>query len=103
MLDLSNFKSNNFIQDLNYMFSGCDNLIKVDLGNLEMGKETNLEYMFEGCLNLNDIDMGKFDFNKVKNTEGIFKGIPEEGSIVCNKSFKNKIIRLLPGGWEKVI
>ena len=103
MLDLSNFKNNNYIKDLNYMFCGCENLIKIDLGNFKNEKEINLEHIFDGCKNLSNIDMAKFDFNKVKNIEGIFRGVPDEGSIVCNKSFKDKLVGVLPGGWEKVI
>ena len=102
MLDLSNFTTNNFIKDLNYMFYGCNNLIRIDLSNLEGEQIINIGHMFEGCENLNNIDMGKFNFSKIQKSEGIFKGIPEEGSIVCNKNFKNDLLGLIPGSWEKV-
>ena len=105
MLDLSNFNSNEFINDLSYMFYNCQNLISVDLTNFIGDKVNNFEHMFDGCENLNNVNMSKFnwDINNKLKVKNIFKGIPNEGSFVCNKKSANNLTGLLPGGWEKVV
>ena len=37
------------------------------------------------------------------NYEEIFKDIPEQGSIIYNKTFSDELIKLVPGAWEKIV
>ena len=84
--------------EIKYSISKITNLCNFNLTGLK-----NIENIFDGCENLNDIDMGKLEINQDVNFEGSFNGVPDEGCIVCNKSFVKEGGGMVPGGWEKVL
>ena len=101
MLDLSNFGENSST-DVEYMFSGCSSLIQVDLGSFNSKNINNASHMFDGCEKLANVDLSKFDMTKADNYEGMFNELPEEGSIIYNETFNEEVVKLVPGGWEKI-
>jgi surface protein len=66
---------------MEYMFTNCKSLNKIDLSSFYTPELINMNYLFSGCTSLNVIDVSYLDTNKVKNPEDIFKELPAEGTI----------------------
>lgn len=54
------------------MFSGCANLVNVDLSNFDTSQVTNMDDMFAGCYSLTDIDLDNFNTGKVTSMRNMF-------------------------------
>lgn len=70
-LDIGNLKTTN-VTDMNYMFYGCGKLTSLDLSNFETSNVTNMSYMFSYCKNLKMLDIRNFTFDKVTSYSGMF-------------------------------
>ena len=80
-----NFKNNgkyivkysfeNYITNINYIFSKCEFLVKVDLSNFNTSNVVNMSFMFSECNELKEIKgINKLITNNVINMSAMFKG-----------------------------
>lgn len=58
-LDLSKFVTNQ-VTNMNYMFSGCRNLLYLNLNNFETSKVINMIEMFYNCKSLKFLNLLSF-------------------------------------------
>lgn len=58
--------------NLNYWFSGCTNLISIDLSELDTSNVTTMNGMFINCSQLADIDVSNFNTSKVTDMAQLF-------------------------------
>ena len=65
-------KINTRIKDCSHMFSGCKNIINIDLSSFNSKDITNMSFMFYDCVNLEKIDLSSFDTKNVTNMESMF-------------------------------
>ena len=49
------------IENMCYMFAGCQNLIDLDLYNLKTSNTTNMQAMFKNCTSLTELNLDNFD------------------------------------------
>lgn len=56
------------------MFSGCSNMISVDLSELNTSYVTDMSFMFVGCSSLRNVDISGFDISNVSNMGYMFYG-----------------------------
>lgn len=56
------------------MFSGCSNMISVDLSKLDTSYVTDMSFMFNGCSSLKSVDISGFDISNVSNMGFMFDG-----------------------------
>ena len=66
---------NNSITSTNSMFSGCDDIIEMDLSHFDTSNVENMVYMFRGCSSLTSLDLSNFNTSSVKRMNNIFKFI----------------------------
>ena len=69
------------IQNLSYLFRGCQNIISIDLSSFDTSECTNMKYMFGKCFILKEINLSNLNtsnvidmsymFNKCKKLENI--------------------------------
>jgi len=59
---------------MDHMFSGCSDLISLDLTNYKTSSALNIQYMFSGCSSLTTLDITSFDTNSVIYMGGLFYG-----------------------------
>ena len=69
------------IQNLSYLFRGCQNIISIDLSSFDTSECTNMKYMFSKCFLLKEINLSNLNtsnvidmsymFNKCKKLENI--------------------------------
>ena len=88
-LDLSNFNTS-IVLYMNNMFSYCLELTSLDLSNFNTSKTNNMGYMFSDCLNLEYINLINFNENKSLNCLSMFDNIPNN-IIICINENKTKI------------
>ena len=71
-LDVTNFNTENVI-DMSEMFSWCTNLTTLlGVTNFNTQNVTNMSYMFSECSKLNTLDVRKFDTKNVTNMSYMF-------------------------------
>lgn len=70
-IDLSQFDSS-MVTDMSYMFDGCSSLLSLDLRNLIMSSVVNLNSMFHSCKSLQEVDLSNKDFSSAKTMAGMF-------------------------------
>ena len=59
----------------NYLFYGCDNLVKIDISDWDTSSVTNMKAMFAWCQKLQSLDdLETLDTSNVKNMSGMFQG-----------------------------
>ena len=59
----------------NYMFDGCDNLVKIDISDWDTSSVTNMKAMFAWCQKLQSLDdFETLDTSNVKNMSRMFQG-----------------------------
>lgn len=59
----------------NYLFYGCDNLVKIDISDWDTSNVTNMEAMFAWCQKLQSLDdLETLDTSNVKNMSRMFQG-----------------------------
>ena len=67
-----NFKFKKLLHNMSFMFSGCSDLISIDLSQVNTSKVNNMSYMFKECEKLVSIDFTSFNTSKVINMKGMF-------------------------------
>ena len=72
-MDLSHFDTSNVI-DMRYMFRGCSSLTSLDLSNFNTSSVTTMEWMFSGCSSLTSLDLSNFNTSSVTNMFRMFYG-----------------------------
>ena len=80
------------LKNINYMFSKCNRLTKIDFSNFNSEKISNIIYLFSDCQSLIDIDLSNFNTKEITNMSNIF---------VCCLSLTN--LNLSTFNTEKVI
>ena len=71
-IDFSHLDSS-LISDMNFLFSGCSSLQKLDLNNFIINSETSIENIFSGCDNLKYLDISGFNINSYDILNGLNK------------------------------
>ena len=61
------------VTNMSGMFSGCDCVSTLNLGNLDVSNVTDMGSLFSGCYKLSDLDVSNWNTNKVTNMQGMFK------------------------------
>ena len=59
--------------DASYLFSGCENMVSLDVRGLDTSNVTDMRWMFEGCSSLTNLDVSTFDTSNVTNMWWMFK------------------------------
>ena len=62
----------NYLIDCSYMFSGCENLIKIDLTNFNTKYVAKMNWMFYGCINVEYINLFNFKTENVNDMSFMF-------------------------------
>ena len=70
-INLSNFNTQN-VTDMSFMFEECNNLKIIDLSNLNTENVTNISSMFSFCKSLTNINLSNFNTQKVSNMNSMF-------------------------------
>ena len=71
-VNLSNLNTSN-VKSMEKMFQNCSNLKEVDLSNLNNENLISMSYMFSGCTNLEKINFSNFTTNKVRTMDHTFQ------------------------------
>ena len=64
----------NYLTKTNYMFSGCSNLINIDLSNFNTKNVISMSNMFSWCKSLTKLNLSKFNTQNVINMSKMFSG-----------------------------
>ena len=67
------------------MFSGCKNLVELDLSNFGTNSVVTMEEMFSNCINLEYINFIKYNEPDDLNISNILEEVPENLVICINK------------------
>lgn len=59
------------ITDTSYMFSGCEELRRVNTKDWDTGNVTDMSYMFENCESLNRLEIEGWDTGSLENMSGL--------------------------------
>ena len=62
------------IKDCSKMFSGCENLINIDLTSFDTSIVTDMSEMFRACSNLTNLDLSSFNTLNVTDMNKMFNG-----------------------------
>ena len=61
------------VKDMTRMFSGCSELISLDLSSFDTSNVMSMEEMFADCTKLTDLDISRFNTSQVVNMGWMFK------------------------------
>jgi len=62
------------VDDMQYLFEDCNNLVEVDLHYLDTSNIDNFSYMFNQCKKLQKVDISTFNSEKVFELHAMFQG-----------------------------
>ena len=65
-------KFNTILTDCTFMFSGCYNLINIDLSSFDTKNVSDMKFMFYNSYNLKNINLSSFNTQNVKNMKSMF-------------------------------
>ena len=88
-------KINACIKDCSHMFSGCKNIINIDLSSFNSKDITNMSFMFYDCVNLEKIDLSSFDTKNVTNMESMFDNCNNIESIDLSSFDTKNVINMM--------
>ena len=71
-IDLSNFNTS-IVKYMNSMFRGCSSLISLNLSNFVTSKVTNMNWMFRECSSLTSLNLSNFDTSELKIMNNMFR------------------------------
>ena len=77
---------NESITSLDFLFEGCQDLVKVDLSDLNSTNLTSMIYTFAGCSSLETVNLTNFNTSEVQQMEFFFSGCTNLQNI---KGFEN--------------
>lgn len=72
-VDLSGFNTSN-VTDMSYMFNGCSSLTALNLSNFNTSNVTFMHNMFDGCSSLTTLNLSGFKTSNVTRMDGMFDG-----------------------------
>ena len=75
------------IQNLSYLFRGCDNIISIDLSSFDTSECTNMKYMFGKCFILKEINLSNLNTSNVIDMSYMFNGCKKLENIEFPNSF----------------
>lgn len=82
------------IIDMQFMFSNCNNLTKLDVSKLNTCHVTDMGYMFSFCYRLQVLDLSNFDITNVKNVSYMFSCCISLTSLIFPNCDKNTIANM---------
>ena len=85
------FKFKKLLHNMSFMFSGCFNLISIDLSAVNTSKVNNMSYMFRGCDKLSFANFNSFNTSKVVNMKGMFYSCKSLKSLDLTSFKTNKV------------
>ena len=85
------FKFKKLMNNTSFMFSGCEDLISIDLSSFNSSKVTNMSYMFRDCNNLTTANFNSFNTSKVENMQGMFQSCKSLKSLDLSSFKTNKV------------
>jgi surface protein len=85
------FNNFNLCKNMNYMFSGCSTLEKIDFSKFETNNVTEMIGTFLNCSSLQSLDLSSFDTSSVNNMEYMFSGCSSLQSLDLS-SFDTKLV-----------
>ena len=75
------------IQNLSYLFRGCQNIISIDLSSFDTSECTNMKYMFGKCFLLKEINLSNLNTSNVIDMSYMFNGCKKLENIEFPNSF----------------
>ena len=69
---LIKLKFNTFIKDCSFIFSKCQNIVKLDLSSFDISSVTDMNNMLSYCNNIANLDLSSFDTKNVTNMKYMF-------------------------------
>lgn len=70
--------TNDEINNMSYMFHGCQSLEDVDLSELNTSNVTDMSGMFDGRQALMNLNISNFDFTNVTSYSNMFDNVPTD-------------------------
>ena len=86
-----NFNVTGYCYNIEYIFSGCSSLKKINFIKINTSKAKNMERMFNGCKNLESLDLHNLDTTYVTNMEEMFKECNSIKEIKFNENSNYKL------------
>lgn len=84
------------ITNMGYMFCCCSELVSLDLSSFNTSNVTNTSFMFAACLKLTYLDISSFNTSNVTQLEGMFALCEPLKKIIfgknCDERIKNKFM-----------
>ena len=75
------------IQNLSYLFRGCENIVSIDLSSFDTSECTNMKYMFGKCFFLKEINLSNLNTSNVIDMSYMFNGCKNLKNIEFPNSF----------------
>jgi len=90
-LIMAKFKFKKLIHNASFMFSGCRDLISINLSSFNTSKVTNMSFMFRECESLISANFNSFNTSKVTNMKGMFHSCKLLESLDLSSFKTNKV------------
>ena len=91
------FKTN--IKDCSYLFSGCENITKINLKYFRTEEVHNMAHLFDGCKNLENLDLYRIKTKNVTNMSNMFRNCGKLRELNL-KFFETKNVTDMSGMFE---
>ena len=75
------------MQNLSYLFRGCENIISINLSSYDTSNCTKMKYMFGKCFFLEDINLSRLNTSNVTDMSYMFNKCKKLEKIVLPRSF----------------
>ena len=86
------FKFKKLLHNMSFMFSGCLDLLSIDLSSLNTSKVNNMSYMFKECESLFNANFNSVNTSKVANMKSMFYRCKSLKSLDLSSFKTNKVI-----------
>ena len=93
------YSFNNCLTKINHLFSGCNDLTKIDLSNFISQNIIYMKYIFSGCTSLKNINFSNFNTQNVSNMDSIFSGCESLTEINLSNFKTQKVIDMSNMFW----
>ena len=85
------------LTSLDFLFTGCDDLISVDLSHMNFPNINRLSYTFNDCKNIEKINLTSLDTSNVENMEFLFAGCDNLVEIIGLENLNTSSLRVATG------
>lgn len=85
------------LENINHMFSGCDNLLSIDLSNIASSYIGNMSHTFENCTHLESINFTSFNSSNIVSMDSLFKGCKNLSNIAGLESLNTSSLKNIEG------